>query len=184
MIKLESDRLILRDHISSDLEAMHSWISDPEIMEYLDWKTNSIEETSLKLKESIDENFNPNRKKYFFAVVQKKNDKVIGDAGFTILSKNDYGGVAECGFFIQKKYWGIGIATEAISRINAFAFNDLGLHKMTAGCDAENKASERVMIKCGMTKEAEFKKHHFHRNKWGDRLKYALQKDEWVKLIK
>jgi len=108
--------------------------------------------------------------------------KVIGDVGFTVLAKNEYGGIAECGYFLQKEYWGRGMATESTRKIIEYAFSDLGLHKIIAGCDAENKASERIMIKCGMKKEGTFMKHHFRRNKWCDRLKYGLLKEDWLQL--
>ena len=32
MISLESERLIIRDHVETDLESFHHWISDPEII--------------------------------------------------------------------------------------------------------------------------------------------------------
>ncbi len=161
---------------------MYRWISDPIVMEYLDWGTNSIDETAIKLNEAIEEIKKTNRGKYFFAIESKIERKVIGDVGFTVLAKNEFGGIAECGYFLQKEYWGRGMATEATRRIIEYVFSDLGLHKIIAGCDAENKASERIMIKCGMKKEGAFMKHHFRRNKWLDRLKYGLLKEDWLKL--
>ncbi|MGD9202521.1 MAG: GNAT family protein [Chitinispirillia bacterium] len=180
MIKLESRRLIIRDHINSDLEAMHNWISDPDVMQFLDWKTNSVEETSLKLKEAMEEISFSNRRKYYFAVELKDTKQIVGDTGFTILTKNDYGGIVESGYFFIRQFWGRGFASEALNTLHEFAFNKLGVHKIIASCDAENRASEKVMIKCGMLKEGEFKKHHFRSGKWCNRLKYALLKEEWI----
>ena len=176
MIKLETKRLVIRDHIKSDLEAMHSWMSDDITMKYLDWKTDSIDQTRGKLEEAIEEAESQNRMKYFFAVELKDLSKIVGEVGFTVLTKNDFGGVAESGCFFIPQFWGQGFASEALSSIHNFAFDDLKIHKVVAGCDAENKASERVMVKCGMIKEAEFRQHHFHRGKWCDRLKYGLIK--------
>ena len=182
MIKLESHRLIIRDHINSDLEAMHKWISDPEIMQFLDWKTNSIEETSLKLNEAMEEINSSNRTKYYFAVELKGTYQIVGEVGVTVLIKNDFGGIAESGYFFLRQFWGQGLASESLIRVHEFAFNELGIHKIVADCDSENKASERVMIKCGMKKEGEFKKHQFRSGKWCDSIKYALLKEEQINL--
>jgi ribosomal-protein-alanine N-acetyltransferase len=166
MITIESKRLIIRDHIESDLYAMHSWISDEFTMKYLDWKTNSIDQTRKYLTKAIEEVKSSNRRKYFFAAELKNSGQIIGDVGFTIKSKNEFGGIADSGFFFRPQFWGQGYASEALAAIHRFAFDELNLHKVIAGCDSENKASERVMMKCGMIKEAEFKQHHFHRGKW------------------
>lgn len=176
MIRLQSERLIIRDHIKSDLDAMHQWMSDDATMTFLDWKTNFVAQTSEKLLEAIEEAKSANRTKFFFAVVLRDTAKIIGEVGFTVLAKNKYGGVAESGYFFIPQFWDQGYASEALSTIHNFAFDELKLHKVVAGCDSENKASERVMVKCGMIKEAEFRKHHFHRGKWCDRLKYGLIK--------
>lgn len=108
MINIETKRLLIRDHIEADLNTFHQWISDTEIMTYLDWKTKTLEESKQKLDESIAENNNPNRKKYFFSIIRKEDNSIIGETGFTIRSMNQFGGVAECGYFLLKQYWGYG----------------------------------------------------------------------------
>jgi [ribosomal protein S5]-alanine N-acetyltransferase len=174
MIKIVSERLVIRDHLKSDLKAMHQWMSNHVTMKFLDWKTDSIDQTSDKLSEAMADAGSSNRKKYFFAVERRDSSKIIGEVGFTVLSKNDFGGIAESGYFFIPQYWGQGFASEALITVNNFVFDELKLHKVVAGCDAENRASEKVMLKCGMIKEGEFKQHHFHRGKWCDRLKYGL----------
>jgi ribosomal-protein-alanine N-acetyltransferase len=43
----------------------------------------------------------------------------------------------------------------------------------------ENNNSEKVMIKLGMKKEGELRKHQYHEGKWKDRLLYGLIKEEY-----
>ena len=179
MIRLETDRLIIRDHKESDLSDYHKWISDSDLMYYIDWKTSSVEESQKDLIETIKENTNPNRTNYFFAMLEKETKSYIGAVGFTIKSKKVNTGIAECGYFLMKKYWRKGIVVEAITKILEFAFEELNLHKMTASCDKENNASEKVMQKCGFFKEGELRKQKFHHNKWCDRLLYSILKEEW-----
>jgi RimJ/RimL family protein N-acetyltransferase len=53
----------------------------------------------------------------------------------------------------ERDCWGRGYATEAIGRLTAYAFRDLGLQKITAGCYASNVGSARAFLKAGWTEE-------------------------------
>lgn len=62
-----------------------------------------------------------------------------------------------------------------------FAFTQNNVCRVTTGCLAENKGSERVMQKCGLIKEAEHKDYEWHDGKMKTRLEYRLLKSEWGK---
>ena len=179
MLRIDGKRIYLRDHQADDLNVFHSWLSDPVTAHYLSWRTSTLEESFIQLSDALQENDREPRTKYFFAVVLNETGCIIGDAGFTVENKAEGGGIAELGYFLLKPYWGQGYATEAAQLLLAYCFTVLKLHKVTAGCDAENHASENVMIKCGMEREAYRKKHHFLNGKWRDRLEYALLYENW-----
>lgn len=171
---LEGKRIILRDHLKTDLEDMHEWRSDNEVMRYApNMKTSYLAETEIQLAESIAESLKTPRLKYYLAVVLQSGE-IIGDAGFTVLYKDEHGGIANMGYFLKRQFWGCGYGTEAARLMISYCFEKLELHKVTAGCDAENKGSEKIMIKCGMTKEAEYRKHVLIDHTWRDRLEYAI----------
>jgi ribosomal-protein-alanine N-acetyltransferase len=73
---------------------------------------------------------------------------------------------------------GNGYATEALNEIIRFAFEKDGVFRIETGCYSENKASERVMQKCGLIKEAEYKQCVWHDGKMKDRVSYRLLKTE------
>ena len=53
-IRLETARMILRDHRLEDLESHHEMLSDPEVMYYLpDIMTHSLEESRRDLENSV-----------------------------------------------------------------------------------------------------------------------------------
>lgn len=60
---------------------------------------------------------------------------------------------AEVGYWIARKAWGRGAATEALRAVIAFGFDVLGLHRVDAHHFVENPASGRVMQKAGMRSE-------------------------------
>ena len=53
----------------------------------------------------------------------------------------------------NRSVWGRGIATRAIAAIVRFAFDELGLEKITAGSYAENTGSIRALEKNGFRRE-------------------------------
>ena len=58
------------------------------------------------------------------------------------------------------------------------------VYRIVAGCRAENHASERIMQKCGMVKEAEFKCHTWRDGQMKDRVEYRLLKKEYMQYVK
>ncbi len=179
-MRIDGQRIYLRDHEPGDLDAYHAWRSSPVVTRYLSGRTSTLDETFLELAECLKENRLPNRAKYYFAVVLKATGTIIGEAGFTIEASAEHGGRADLGYFLLPAYWGQGYAAEATRLMLAFCFTVLKLHKVTAGCDAENTASEKVMKKCGMQREAYLRKHAMLDGVWHDRLVYAILVEEWA----
>lgn len=68
---------------------------------------------------------------------------------------------AEIGLLIgDRTVWGRGIAAAAIELVTRYAFDSLGLLKVTAGCYAGNVGSRRAFEKAGFVVEA-IRKRHF-----------------------
>jgi RimJ/RimL family protein N-acetyltransferase len=181
MFRIDGKRIYLRDHRASDLEAYHAWLSNPIVTRYLSWRVTTEEESLIRLSEGLQEIHKRPRLKYFLAVALKENDHIIGEAGFTIQSRNETGGIAEIGYFFLQEHWGKGYATEAAGLLIEYCFSQLGLHKVIATCDAENRASESVMKKCSMQREAHQRKHALLDGEWRDRLGYAIFYEDWIK---
>lgn len=121
------------------------------------------------------------RTKYFFAIILQATGKLIGSSGYTVTATNGPGKLVNLGYFLRNEYWQQGCATEAVEKVIEFAFLTNNVVKIEEGCLAENSASEKVMIKVGMTKEGELKNHQCHENEWKDRVVYGLLKQDWEK---
>lgn len=96
----------------------------------------------------------------------------VGNIGLT-LGEDVYRKSAEIGYFIGEKYWGKGLTTRAVKLIVHYGFNDLGLVRIDTGIFDYNKASMRVLEKCGFHKEAIFEKAIFKNGKIIDEHRYA-----------
>ena len=60
-----------------------------------------------------------------------------------------------------------------------FGFKEKEIYGFEAGCLKENPASERVLLKCGFSQEAELKEFQWHDGKFKDRLLFRLLRSEW-----
>ncbi len=184
MILLKTKRLIICEHDFNDSTSMHKLYTDPEAMRYLPgMKSNSIEETEKKLSEAINEILLENRTKYFFKILLLDKNEYVGEIGYTVKSFSTMGKVVDLGYFILPKFWGKGLVTEAALEVVKFAFEQDNVIKIVSSCNKKNRASERVMIKLGMTKETECNLHNIRNKKSEDREEYQLTKDEWKKNI-
>ena len=85
---------------------------------------------------------------------------------------------AEMGYWVGRKYWKQGIATEAAKAMLEFGFKKLGLHSVIARYFDINPASGRVMEKCGMKYEGTLRSSDWNNQGICDASYYALLKSE------
>lgn len=148
-IQLETERLILRAFQQSDLSDFYEYASVYGVGEKAGWKHHeNIEES-----QSILNNFIQQDKT--FAIVLKKNHKVIGSLGVEAYGMEDklteffnYKG-REIGYVLSKNYWGNGIMTEAVKAVITYLFNEEDLDFLLCGYYNFNLPSKRVQEKCG-----------------------------------
>ena len=148
-IRLESERLILRDWELSDLDDLFAYASVPGTGEMAGWPHHKNKEESLyRVKHFIEE-------KHTFAIVYKENNKVIGSLGIEKYGMEDkltefdgyYG--REIGYALSKDYWGQGLMPEAVKLVINYLFNTLNYDFLLCGHYDKNNRSKRVQEKCG-----------------------------------
>ncbi len=158
---LETQRLVLRPFQPSDAAAQQILINDKEIAA----NTRSIdfpypEGAALKW---IEQHFKMwlDGKSAIFAICLKKDGQLVGAIGLEISPPDEN---AELGYWLGRKFWNQGIATEAAQAVVRFGFQTLSLHKIHAHHVTRNPASGRVLEKIGMVREG-LLRHHI--KKWG-----------------
>ncbi len=182
MVCLKGRRILLREwrRTADDLEAMHAWLGDPRVTRFLDWGARDLAESREHLELCLREQSRPDRERYFLAVEHAGSGEVLGDAGVSWRSRAD--GEGGIGYFLRPEHWGRGYGAEAAGLVIDFCFEVLGMHRLSASCDAGNRASERVMQKCGMRREAELRQAERRFGEWRNRLVYGMLRDEWEAL--
>ncbi len=180
MIYLETERLILRDYCEDDFNEYYQLKIDSQTMYYLqDIQLFSKEDAYQDFQKVLADMSDFDRKYYFMHIELKDSHEQVGSVGYTVMNDTPIGKIVHAGYFIYPKFWGKGYTTEAFQRVLAFAFSENNVYRVSTGCLAENIGSEKVMLKCGLIKEAEHIDYEWHDGKMKTRLEYRLLKREW-----
>lgn len=85
------------------------------------------------------------------------------------------------GYVVDPAFAGRGVATDLARGLLSAAFGALGLRRVTAGCNADNPASARVLEKAGLRREQHGVEDSWHAELgWVDGYQYAILSREWV----
>ncbi len=134
MCILETNRLILRAPLPSDIISITAWLGDYDVARMTARAPHPYSEDDAEAFVASGE---ANR----FVIVRKEDRLFMGVAGLQ--------GGDEFGYWLGKPFWGLGYATEAAHRLVAYAFEALGLETVHAGWFYDNPASGHVLAKLG-----------------------------------
>ncbi|MCK5133580.1 MAG: GNAT family N-acetyltransferase [Candidatus Sabulitectum sp.] len=79
-----------------------------------------------------------------------KSGELMGVVGISVSKAHNRG---ELGYWLGKPYWNMGYCSEAATALVEYAFEEMGLHKITSRHFLHNPASGRVLEKTGFAKE-------------------------------
>ena len=101
----------------------------------------------------------------------------VGTIGLT--PKSQVWGTAEIGYSIAPEHWGNGYATDAVSLVCEYAFEERRLSKLFAITLSTNPGSGRVLEKNGFEQEGRLREEAFVDGERVDALRYGLLATEW-----
>lgn len=177
---LKSKRILLRPLQDSDKEAFFAYRSDSKANKYQGW----IPKTKADVNDFFEKLAStPNQADSWFqwAIVEQKNNKLIGDIGTRFWGSTNQ--QVELGFTLDKIYQRKGYATEALLLLIHHLFADLKEHRISASAHPANEASIRLLEKLGFRKEAHFVEGFYQHGEWVDDVVYALLAREWEGLV-
>lgn len=171
MTIIETERLILRPHQECDFEGIHEYATDEDVVEFMQWGPNTLDETRFFLNTCIANQKLAERLSYDFAVISRQDGDFLGTVSLRL--SNPHARIAELGYTYQRRVWGKGIASEAARRMVDYGFAELGLVRIFATCNPLNYASAKVLQKCGLILEGCMKSHMLVRGTFRDTLLFA-----------
>ncbi len=146
-VLMETQRLIIREMMQPDLDALCKIMCDEEVMRTTYESAFTVDEVqgwlNRHLKRYEDYGFG------LWAVVLKETNEMIGQCGLTIQEWNGKE-ILEIGYLFQKAYWHKGYATEAAIACKEYAFDVLNASSVYSTIRDTHIASQNVAVRNGM----------------------------------
>ena len=171
-MRIETERLIIREFIKKDLNRLHEILSDPTVMEYVEEPFDRADTKEYLDGYCIEE-------KSGFAITRKADGNLIGLMQFPQFD-DESELVHQIGWALHKDFWRQGFAYEAASAVISYGFRTLGLHRIFASTTDDLK-SAGLLKKLGFVQEGCLRKHEMCNNSevWRDRLYFGILRKEY-----
>jgi len=175
---LVTDLLVIRPFHETDYSDLYEYLSIEETYRFEPGNPVSMDEAkkyALERSNSIN----------WWAVTLKSDikHKLIGHISLFQTDLKVFR-TWEIGYIFNPDYHNQGYATEACQAVFDHTFKELNAHRIVAHCSPENRASWRVLEKCGMTREGLLRKNTYFRIDdtgepiWLDSFEYAILADD------
>ena len=174
-LPVRTERLILREFVKSDFDAVFTYSSDPKVTRYLFFGPRDADATAEYLEELLASQIEQPRTRFELAVEETTSGRVIGACDLSLIEAK----VVDLGYMLGTPDWGKGYATEISLALLEAAFRELRAERVISTVDVNNGASIRVLEKIGMRWEAVFRKHRRAKNRWWDCHMFVMPREVW-----
>lgn len=171
MLELYTDRLRLRSLLDSDWDNYYALHCDPEINLFV--RTPESEEViRSKFQQRSDAWFYGSGDWLTLVIETVDTGQFIGLTGFYCQNIEEQR--AEVGYLLATEGHGKGYATESLQAVIDWACLSFEVHKFVGHCALDNRASARVLEKCGFQLEGILRQHFKIGDNWFDECAYGL----------
>jgi RimJ/RimL family protein N-acetyltransferase len=175
---LGTERLVLRGFEERDLDDFTTSLADYEtvyMLVYMPWPFDRERVLDYIRRISWDTEHGHS---LYWALTLPGKDRLMGVIGLTLEHAHDR---AELHFWLQKEYQGKGYMTEAARRVVDYVFKDLCMNRLDVNHLTINKASQRVIEKCGFKLECERDDFAKKEGKYQNMKYYRILRREYLK---
>ena len=179
-VTLQTERLVLRPFAAGDGPAFHEYMSDPEVVRYTSLPPISLKQAQEMIDNIVGAQAASDVLPLAFGIALRADGLLIGNC--RLKRDRDDPDQADIAYFLNRRYWARGYATEAVRALINYGFGPLGLRRIYGLCVPENVASRRVMEKAGIKAEEPLtfyaEQGHFYRGEFRDLtyLRYAIHR--------
>tara|TARA_B100000809_G_scaffold155743_1_gene153040 strand:- start:9555 stop:10052 length:498 start_codon:yes stop_codon:yes gene_type:complete len=137
----ETERLIVRKLILSDVDSFHEMQSNPNVMQFADGEVKTFDENALELLDLIKKYTLENNDFWIYAIERKLDPKFIGTLALVKDVIDD-----EIGYRFLEKYWNHGYGFEICEATVEYC-KKIGVKKLVGYVVDENVASVKILEK-------------------------------------
>jgi ribosomal-protein-alanine N-acetyltransferase len=175
--ELHTERLVMREVQLEDGPALQALQNRPE-----QWQCQAVEpdefaDGTLRVQRYFEHRGPDSAQRLFVYAAHEKSRGVL--TGQASLSRFFHPALASIGFGVAVENWDQGYATEMVTRLIRFGFDELKLHRIAADVAVENHSCKRVLEKIGMTYEGTARDCIWAQGRWWTEAKYAILEDAY-----
>lgn len=170
---LTDGEITLRPWREDDIDIAHG-LADDEISRWFDFEGLPPREGLAEAVERWHRLYDENRSTVNF-VIELEGE--TGPAG-NVEVRQTAPGIGELSWTTYEPYRGRRIAPRAVRMLTAYAFGELGLDRVHAEVDAENRASIAVAVRAGLRREGRLRGSATLQGARRDMLVFGLQKND------
>ena len=174
-LPITTARLVLREFVPSDYDAIHAYASDPRVTRHMLYGPRDPTDTREYLERVIRYQRDNPRSVWELAITQHADGQLIGAGDITILKP----GEGDVGYMLRHESWGQGYGTEAAHALIDAGFDALGLERIMSTVSTDNPRSMRVLENAGLRWEALYRRFAQAKGRWWDCHLYAISRAEW-----
>lgn len=174
---LETERLLLRQIVQTDAEDIFIIRSDANVMRYIPRPIAQTVDDVFPLIQMI-EDFLTKGERINWAMELKSTGKLIGMIGYVNIKEQHYR--AEIGYALAAVHHRKGYMLEALKSVVQYGFQEMNLHSIEAIVDADNVASNALLLQAGFVKEAYFREDFYHNTSFRNSIHYGFLKSEFL----
>jgi len=175
---LETERLLLREFTSDDVEWYLGHFSTPEIIHGSGFPAPE----DIKAAKGEFETYilGPWREStgLRWGITLKADGGLIGSCGFYKWERDPHR-KAEIGYDLAPEYWGRGIMREALQAIIRYGFEEMNLNRVTLLAISYNERSLRLAERLGFVKEGVMRESAYFDGGFIDDVLYSLLRRDW-----
>jgi RimJ/RimL family protein N-acetyltransferase len=169
-------RVFLRHFSRDDLPHIQKWSNDAELRRLIgEVAPMNRAGTEKWYKELLHD-----KDRTWFAIVLKKGDRVIGEAGLLRMFR-PWRSTDMTIIIGERDAWGKGYGKEVGRLLLSYAFEHLGFHRVSIGVVGSNKNALRFWKSLGFKKEGVERDAHFYDNEYVDGIMMSILENEFRK---
>jgi 8-oxo-dGTP diphosphatase len=162
---LTTDRLVLRPFVAQDAGEVHRLLNDWEVCASLADVPYPYPQDKAETWVGFTAQAMAEGREYHLAITGRENDAETL-VGAVALRREGKSRTASLGFWVGRRFWGHGVASEAAGRLCRWALANLDIDRITATVATANGGSIAVLRKIGMTHAGEAIQHFLARNRF------------------
>lgn len=176
---MQVDDLVFREAVEPDIATLQSFRNTPEVNHFM--VRTYVDPDDLR-RDWLSVPSSPTD----FSCVVERDGRVVAMGFLDVVDGSGQPGHPTrtdglIGYIVDPGVAGQGIGTATARALLGAAFDGLGLRRVTAGANADNLPSVRVLERVGMRRESLAVKALWHRELgWLDEVQYALLDEEWA----